>query len=184
VDFSSNTRTRYNTSNWKWEEEMNQQQKMILAFLMIMGFLLLSCTPGQKSIPIKPAAGTWEGWIDSPTSEGAERHYWVQFEVNEDGTLVKDKVKDVWVAYVTGPIKGGDLYQNTRAEKSEIVGDHFLSHARAWMPTGGFPPTFYKVYLELEGTFVEPDKLEGSFKSNEDDGWKSEGKWTAARISK
>lgn len=128
---------------------------------------------------IKPMAGDWEGWIDSPTSEGSERHFWIQFEVNQDAMLAKDDVKDVWVAYIEGPILPGAIYQNSRAETTEIVGNQFNSVAQAIKPTGGFPPTFYKVRLELEGIFVSPTKLEGTFKSSEDNGWQNEGKWTA-----
>jgi len=158
--------------------------KTIFAIFLV-GILLVSCTPGQESIPIKPTAGTWEGWIDSPPSNGSERHYWVQFEVNDDGMLVKDKVKDVWAAYVEGPKNGGDLYQNSRAEKSEIVGNHFNSTVPIRKQIGRFPQLkFYEIDLALEGIFTSPTKLEATFKSSEDNGWKAEGYWIAEKISK
>ena len=134
----------------------------------------------DASKSIKPAAGKWEGWIDSSMSGGSEMHYWVQFEVNQDGTLVKDKVKDVWVAYIEGPKNGGDLYQNSRAENSEIVGNNFNSTVPIRKQIGSFPQLkFYEINLELEGIFTSTTKLEATFKSEEDDGGRAKGFWTA-----
>jgi hypothetical protein len=74
----------------------------------------------------------------------------------------------------------GAYYQNSRAKTATIVGNSFSAQVPVLKPTRDFPLSMYYITLELEGIFVSPSKLEGTFKSKEDNGWQTAGQWTAA----